>query len=783
MRIFLIGILYILLPTLAFSQDLFTVSGTLIDSTSGEPLIAATIFVKEDQSKGAFSDENGVYNISLPPGKYTLIVNYFSYKTDTLSLFVNKDVTLNFKLRPEAQEIEEIVLKGSKPVENVESAELGKMELSAEDASKIPALFGEVDLMKTLQLLPGVQGGGEGNSGIYVRGGGPDQNLILLDNAPVYNTGHLFGFFSVFNNDAISNVTLYKGNMPANFGGRISSVIDFSMKDADLEKLKVDGGIGLISSRLSISAPIIKNKLGIVLSGRRTYIDLLTKPFIDREGIRGVPYYFYDLNGKIIWKPSSKDHVSLSSYYGKDNLQLVFFDGRIKALTYWGNHTATLAWKHIFGEKHIQNLSLVYNKFGFVSEASFDEYNSSLNSTIEDFTFKADYDYLYSARHKIKYGLAYTWHVFTPRKTDANAGVVSFGSGTANTNVLAHDMAFYALDEFSLTEKIKFNVGLRYNFFNQVGAYTLIEPQANGQIDTTTFKSGESVKFFDGWEPRISGRYLINDKSSFKTAFNINNQYVHMVSLTGNSMPFDIWLPSSVLLKPQRGWQYSLGYFRNFKENNYEFSVEGYYKEMKNQLEYRQDYVPVISGEVENDLVVGKGWSYGLEFFAKKKFGNLQGWVGYTLARTFRKFPDINDGKIFPARYDRIHDFNVVAMYDYGKRWTMGATFVFASGQAITLPERRYIITGDVYFQYSDRNSYRMQPYNRLDLSITYKGKETKRFKSSWTLAVYNAYNRKNPYLYFIDAEGNPIDGELTLKAKKLYLFPILPSLTWNFTY
>jgi hypothetical protein len=783
MRISLIGIFFIMLSTLAYSQDFYTVSGTLIDSTSGEPLIAATVFVREDQTKGAFSDENGTFSILLAPGKYTLIFNYFSYKTDTVTFALNKDMVLNIMLKPEAQMIEEIVLRGNKPIENIENTEMGKLELSAEDASKIPAIFGETDLMKTLQLLPGVQGGGEGNSGVYVRGGGPDQNLVLIDNAPVYNTGHLLGFFSVFNNDAISNVTLYKGNMPANYGGRISSVIDFTMKEPDLEKFKADGGIGLISSRLSLSAPIVKNKLGVILSGRRTYIDLITKPFINREGVRGVPYYFYDLNGKIIWKPRPKDHITLSSYYGKDNLELVFFDGRIKALTYWGNHTATLAWKHIFGEKHIQNLSLVYNKFGFVSKANFDEYYSGINSTIEDFTFKADYDYLYSARHKIKYGLAYTWHIFTPRKTEANAGAIGFGDGSVNNNVFAHDMAFYALDEFNLTEKLKFNIGLRYNFFYQVGPYTLLEHQNNGQIDTLDYNSGEKVKFYDGWEPRVSGRYLLNEKSSFKSAFNINNQYLHMVSLTGSSMPFDIWLPSSARLKPQRGWQYSLGYFRNLKDNNYEFSVEGYYKEMKNQIEYRQDYVPTISGEVENDLVIGKGWSYGLEFFLKKKFGNLQGWIGYTLARTLRKFPDINEGKTFPARYDRVHDLNIVAMYDYGKRWSMGATFVFASGQAITLPERRYIISGDVYFQYSDRNSYRMQPYNRLDLSITYKSKETKRFKSNWTLSVYNAYNRKNPYLYFIDAEGSPIDGELTLKAKKLYLFPILPSLTWNFTF
>ena len=765
----------------AFCQEQYTISGLLTDDSSGEPLIAATVYVSEDQTQGAYSDEKGQYTISLKPGNYTLVINYFSYTSDTLRVTVDQNVQLNIRLKPETQKLDEVVLKSSPgQQENIETTDMGKISISAETANKLPAIFGETDLMKTLQLLPGVQAAGEGNTGIYVRGGGPDQNLILLDNAPIYNIGHLFGFFSVFNNDAISDVTLYKGNIPAQYGGRISSVIDFSMKEGNYKKLKADGGIGLISSRLTLSGPIVKNKASFMISGRRSYLDIISKPIARSRGLEGVPYYFYDLNGKFSWKAGKKDRFSLSGYYGRDRISMTFFDDRINILTHWGNAATTFAWNHVYNEKLIQNLSLIYNKFDFLADARFDQYHTTINSAITDYTFRADYEYFYSVRHRIRFGLQYTWHTFTPRKTSTTADSVQFDDGTANNHIYAHDLALYAEDEFDLNEKLRFTIGLRYNLFDQTGPYTYLSPDGN---DTAYYRRGGSVKTWHGLEPRLAFRYLINSKSSLKTSFTVANQYIHMISLTGNLMPFDIWLPSTILTEPQRGWQYSLGYFRDIRNNRYEFSAETYYKEMWNQLEYRQDYIPAITGQPEYDLVKGDGWAYGIELFLKKKYGNLQGWIGYTLSRTLRKFPDINEGRIFPARYDRIHDLNIVATYDYGKRWTLGATFVFASGQAVTLPERRYFIEGNIYFQYGDRNSYRMQPYNRLDLSITYHGKETRKFRSNWTLAVYNVYNRKNPYMYFIDAHINPDKLNISLSAKKLYLFPILPSLTWNFSF
>jgi len=767
----------------AFCQEQYTISGMLTDDSSGEPLIAATVYVHEDQSLGTYSDEKGQYIISLKAGTYTLIINYFSYTSDTLLVTVDQNVQLNVRLRPETQKLDEVVLKSTaRQQENVETTDMGKISINAETAGKLPAIFGETDLMKTLQLLPGVQAAGEGNTGIYVRGGGPDQNLVLLDNAPVYNTGHLFGFFSVFNNDAISDVTLYKGNIPAQYGGRISSVIGFSMKEGNYKKLKAEGGIGLISSRLALSGPIVKDKASFIVSGRRSYLDIISKPIARSRGFGGVPYYFYDLNGKLSWKAGKKDRFCLSGYYGRDQLKMTFFDDRINILTHWGNATTTFAWHHVYNEKLIQDLSLIYNKFDFLASAQFDQYQTSINSAITDYTFRADYEYLPSVKHKIRFGFQYTWHTFTPRKSSTTADSTQFDNGVANNHIYAHDLALYAEDEVNINEKLRLNIGLRYNLFNQTGPYTYLPPNDN-ENNTLLFKRGESVKTWHGLEPRIALRYLINPESSVKTSFTVANQYIHMISLTGNMMPFDIWLPSTILTAPQRGWQYSLGYFRDIRSNQYEFSAETYYKEMKNQLEYRQDYVPSVTGQPEYDLVKGAGWAYGIELFFKKKYGSLQGWIGYTLSRTLRKFPDINEGRIFPARYDRIHDLNIVATYDYGARWTFGATFVFASGQAVTLPERRYFIEGNLYFQYGDRNSYRMQPYNRLDLSVTYHGKETRKFRSSWTLAVYNVYNRKNPYMYFIDAYISPEDLNINLSAKKLYLFPILPSLTWNFSF
>lgn len=766
---------------LSAQKKRFTISGYVKDSASGETIPEATIVIKELQ-RGLSSNNYGFYSMTLPQGRYTLIFQYAGFAEKQFDIRLNADTTLNMVAVQEVMEQREAVVVAPGSEQNIKAADMGKVEVEAESIKKLPSLMGEADLLKTLQLLPGVQASGEGNTGIYVRGGGPDQNLMLLDEAVVYNTGHLFGFFSVFNTDAIKGVTLYKGSMPAHFGGRISSVLDFTMKEGNNKKFQAQGGLGLIASRLSIEGPIQKGKSSFIVSGRRTYIDQLSKPFFERDGVKGLPYYFYDINAKANYLFSDKSKIFLSIYSGKDDMKLKLLDGRLDSHISWGNNTATLRWNHLFSSRLFLNASLIYNSYQFSSAARFDNFDTQVDSKIQDAGIKLDFDYLPSLVHRFKIGYQYTFHTFIPRKTDASASGVAFNAAQDNEKY-AHDMAWYVSDDIDITKRLRVNAGLRLNFFQQTGPYSFVDSQG-GMPDTVRYKKFQPVVSFLNPEPRLGLRYALNEVSSVKAAFNINNQYIHLVSLSGNALPFDIWVPSSRLIKPQKGVQYSLGYFRNFRQNRYEFSVEGYYKELKNLIEYRQDYVPKISGELEEEFVFGKGRSYGIEFFLKKKYGKLQGWVGYTLARASRKFPEINGGAVFPARYDRRHDISIVGTYALGERWTLGATFVFATGQAITIPERRYFIEGAAYNQYGPRNGFRMQPYNRLDLSATYQKKRLNaRFESSWTFAIYNVYNRKNPYLYFIDVKGSVAQGNFTVQAKKLYLFPVLPSITYNFKY
>ncbi|HEX8549332.1 MAG TPA: TonB-dependent receptor, partial [Cytophagaceae bacterium] len=595
-----------------------------------------------------------------------------------------------------------------------------------------------------------------------------------------YNTGHLFGFFSVFNADAIKSVTLHKGNMPAQYGGRLSSVLDFHMKDGNYKKYQATGGIGLISSRLTLEGPIVKDKGSFIVSGRRTYIDIISKPFVESNGVKGVPYFFYDLNIKANYKIGLKDQLFFSSYIGRDQVKLGLLDGRLQSNIFWGNKTGTLKWNHRFSSKLNMNVSAIYNDYNFVSKATFDNFDTQVDSRITDRTLKVAYDYYPGIRHKIQFGFLYTFHTFTPRRAAGSASGVTF-NGTSNPEKYAQDAAIYLSDQYTISEKLDVAVGIRLNTFRQVGPYSFI---TNSPRDTTTFSKGQPIVTFLNPEPRVGIRYKLNSTSSLKAAYNLNNQYIHQVSLSGNALPFDIWVASSKLIKPQRASQYSIGYFRNLFENSFEFSIEAYYKNLTNQIEYRQDYVPRVSGEIENEFVFGRGKSYGLEFFLNKKAGKFQGWIGYTLAKATRKFEKINGGKEFSAKYDRRHDINIIGTYVLNEKWTIGGTFVFASGQPITIPERRYLVEGVIYNQYGLRNSYRMQDYHRLDLSATYsKKRPNRRLESSWTFAVYNVYNRKNPYIYFIDADGNPISGELVVKAKKMFLFPILPSITWNFKF
>lgn len=764
------------------AQNKYTISGYIKDSLNGESLIGATLAV-QGQSKGISSNLYGFYSITLDEGKYVLLCSFIGYRYKALAIDLRADTKINFEMIPKAYLAQEVVVSTKKRDANVRSAQMGQFTLPMEQIKSIPAFLGEVDLLKTIQFLPGVRNAGEGSAGIYVRGGGPDQNLILLDDAPVYNSGHLFGFFSIFNADAIKNVTLIKGGMPAQYGGRLSSVLDVSMKEGNNQKFQVDGGLGVIASRLSIQGPIIKNKSSFIVSGRRTYIDALTKPFIKSTSqFKGSGYYFYDLNAKVNYIFSDKDRLYLSGYFGRDVFDFTNGKQSLKINIPWGNATGTLRWNHVFNKKLFGNTTAVYNDYNFSFNAVQNDFEIKLASGIRDISLKQDFDLYPYTGHKLKFGGIYTFHKFVPSLISGRQDSTVFTPNNAQVKY-GHEAAIYLQDDWEVNDKLKLNAGLRYSWFQQVGPYKIYESDVNGnRLDSTVFGKGKAVKTYGGLEPRLTVRYALNDVTSVKGSVTRNLQYIHLVSNAGTTLPTDIWVPSTYKVKPQISWLYALGLFKNFEDNMYETSVELYYKKMQNQIEYKEGYTPSGLDDTENSFVFGKGWSYGAEFYFNKSRGRLTGWIGYTLSWTWRQFPDLNFGDKYPAKYDRRNDMSVVAMYALNKKWKLSASFVYGTGNAATLPQRFYIVGGVLTQEYSRINEYRLPSYHRFDVSaiLTPKKNERRRWKSEWVFSIYNAYNRKNPYFIYFDQTGSPFNGTLEIQAKQVSLFPVIPAITWN---
>ena len=764
------------------AQGRYTISGYVKDSLTGETLIGASLQLT-GRGGGVNSNAYGFYSITLYAGEQTLSCSFIGYESRQVQITLSANRQLNFLLVPKASTSQEVVVYGRRRDENVKNTQMGRFDLSVAKVKALPVLLGEVDLLKTLQLLPGIRNAGEGNTGLYVRGGGPDQNLIILDDAVVYNTGHLFGFFSVFNADAIKNVTLIKGGMPAQYGGRLSSVLDVAMKDGNANKLQVDGGIGLIASRLSIQGPLKKDKASFIVSARRTYIDVLVKPFIPKSSqFSGSGYYFYDLNTKVNYKISEKDRLYLSGYFGKDVFDFRNTRRSFSANIPWGNATATLRWNHVFDRKLFANTTLVYNKYNFAFNASQNNFNIRLASGIKDLNAKVDFDYYPAPQHKIKFGGLYTHHLFTPNILSGNQDSTEFKPNNAN-NKYANEAALYIQDDWELSDKFKINLGLRYSSFKQVGPYTKYTEDANGnKLDSTHYGRGEKIKTYGGFEPRVTLRYAIDDRSSVKASVTRNLQYIHLVSNAGSTLPTDLWVPSTYYVQPQIAWQYATGFFKNFKDNMYETSLELYYKNMQNQIEYKEGYTPSLS-DPEKQFVFGRGWSYGAELYIGKNKGRLTGWLGYTLSWTYRKFPQLNGGEQYFAKYDRRHDLSVVSSYELNKKWKLSAVFVYGTGNATTLPERFYIINGVLTQEYSRVNQYRLPAYHRLDFAATYTPihKRKRKIQGSWVFSVYNVYNRANPYFIYFDQTGSPYNNTLKVEARKVSLFPVIPAVTWNF--
>lgn len=775
-----------------------TLSGYVKDLSNGENLLAASIYVVE-LGKGTNTNEYGFYSITLPTDTYTIRISYVGLQTMEKQVVMDKDVRLNVELGTGTTEIQEVIITGEKKGSNVESTDMGRQELKVEVSKALPALFGEVDILKTIQLLPGIMASGEGNSGFYVRGGGPDQNLVLLDDAVVYNTGHLFGFFSVFNSDAVKNTTVIKGGMPAEYGGRISSVVDVQMKEGNMKKWSVSGGLGIISSRLTVEGPIKKNKCSFIVSGRRTYIDLILKPILPKIGngeFAGNEYYFYDINAKMNYLINDKDRLYVSGYFGRDVFKFQDPGGIFKLNFPWGNSTATVRWNHLFSDKLFLNTMFIYNDFGFKANTGFLDIKFELNSKVQEATAKMDFDYSPVLGHMMKFGLQYNFHVFTPYTASGSAGTTSFKT-TNQEKKFAHESAIYFQDDMELTPWLKMNVGMRLSTFTFMGPFSKTVFQGGQAVDTLSYKAGQNIKTYWGVEPRLSMRFKVDKASSIKVGATLNRQYVHLVSSSTTTLPIDLWVPSTAVVKPQIGVQAALGYFRNFKDDMFETSVEVYYKHLWNQIEYGESAVGNITVDVEDQFTFGKGWSYGAEFFVKKAKGKWTGWIGYTLAWTWRKFPEINGGQPFLARYDRRHDLSIVQMYEINKHWKISATWVFATGQRTTLPVSFFLNEGQVHYVYGSRNWYKLPNYHRLDLGFVYtiipKKKRKIAFNSDISFSIYNAYNRMNPFFIFIDAGGDVGGGNNTtggtttktiqFKAKQASLFPILPSLTWNFKF
>ncbi|HMQ45933.1 MAG TPA: TonB-dependent receptor [Saprospiraceae bacterium] len=768
------GILLLALLPIWVSAQKYTLSGYVTEAGSGESLIGANLVLSGDKSIGTTTNTYGFYSISLAQGNYELLVSYLGFADERLAIQLDKDIRLNIELRSADLELAEVEVVAKQEDQNVRSTDMGTVELAVENVKKLPALMGEVDILKTLQLLPGVMSAGEGSAGFYVRGGGPDQNLVLLDEAVVYNSGHLLGFFSVFNADAIKNTTLIKGGMPASYGGRLSSVVDIQMKEGNDEHYGVEGGIGAVASRLTIQGPIQKQRSSFILSGRRTYAFDLAQPLIKGTAFEGTNYYFYDLNAKINYRFSDTDRLYLSTYFGRDVLKFrsntrdFFFD-----LPY-GNSTATLRWNHLFSDKLFMNVSGIYNDYDFGLNGGQADFKLEVFSGVRDWNGRVDFDFFPSAFHKVKFGVNYTYHKLTPNVANVSNGEQAFSNNLQSK--YAHEGAAYVQDEWSLSKRLSLNMGLRYSIFTQVGPY--LSP-----IDSSFYTSGEPVKTYSGLEPRFSLNWNASPTASFKIGVTKTYQYLHLVSNSTSTLPADVWVPSSEVVRPQVGWQYATGYFRNFSDNTYETSVEIYYKDLQNQIDYRENYVNNAADELEQEFVFGKGRSYGAEFFLRKQKGKLNGWIGYTLSRTEREFPDINQGLIYPAVYDRRHDLSVVLNYSLSPKWELGTVFVFGTGNAFTPIQSLYFIDQSPVQNYGPRNSARIEDYHRIDFSLTYTPhpERKKAFHSSWNLSVYNVYNRQNPFFIYYYFESDAAAGTAKATAYKVSLFPIIPTITWNF--
>jgi len=784
------------LCTTTVSAQKFTISGFVDDNANGEKLIGTNIY-DEASFKGTSTNVYGFYSLTLPKGDYTIVYSFVGYEDKKVPVSLTSDTSINIEMGM-GMSLDEFEVTASAGERVEERTQMSTISVPIKQIEKLPALLGETDVLKALQLLPGIQSGNEGSSGIYVRGGGPDQNLILLDGVPVYNASHLFGFFSVFNADALNSVELIKGGFPAHYGGRLSSVIDIRMKEGNMKEFHGKGAVGLISSKLTLEGPIVKNKASFIVSARRTYIDILARPAIKygfkREGVDGVAgYYFTDLNGKVNWKISDKDRIFLSSYWGDDNFYLRTEDSYDVTSTQtitdkqdaglrWGNITTALRYNRVISKKLFANLTATYSRYNFTIGSGFETisdpkdddldelFRFDYKSGIYDWTGRVDFDFIPTPNHYIKFGMGDIYHTFTPGVTVFEAGSkddngidTTYGSNS----IFAHEYFAYVEDDFKIGTRLKMNLGIHYSGF------------LKGKTHYYSF------------QPRAAVRFMVTENMSVKASYAEMQQYIHLLTNAGIGLPTDLWVPSTENVLPEESQQIAGGLAQTFRDQ-FEISVEGYYKWMQNLLEYKEgSSFFSTNADWEDQLEFGKGWSYGGEVFLQKKTGKTTGWIGYTLSWTMREFENLNFGKPYPYRYDRRHDFSIVVAHEFSEKFDIAATWVYGTGNAVSLPTERYMRAGTSPYpqeleHFQERNGYRMRAYHRLDFGVNFH-KQKKYWKRTWSFGTYNMYNRANPFFlqyeteYVYNAETQQYVEQRQLTQYSL--FPIIPYVSYRFEF
>lgn len=788
-RLSLIIIFGLLIDSAGFGQEKVTLSGYVRDASDGETLIGATVLVNE-LSSGNITNVYGFYSITISPGDYTVDFRYVGYETITRTINLTANQRLDIELSAGEQQLQEVVISAKAEDANVSNVEMSTQEMDIKTIEKIPAFLGEVDVVKSLQLLPGVTTVGEGASGFNVRGGSVGQNLVLLDEAPVYNSSHMFGFFSVFNPDAVKDVKLYKGGIPAQYGGRLSSILDIRMKEGNNKRFEVNGGVGTIFSRLAVEGPLKKDKASFIVAGRRSYIDILAQPILKQNDLDNVGLYFYDLTLKTNYNISDRDRVYASGYFGRDEFKFDAQQGFD-----WGNKTATVRWNHLFSDRIFANTTFFLSDYDYsfqVGETADDYF--SWKSRILTYNAKEQLSYFINDHNELSFGAEGILYRFKPAEVEgASASEIRDLSLDERKSI---ETGLYIGNSQKVNNKLSLEYGVRWSTFNYIGGdYYHFKDTAAGNrktvSETFTADEWESISFFHNIEPRFSFRYSINPTTSIKGSYNRMSQYIHLISNTTASLPTDVWIPSTNNLKPQLADQIALGLFKNFSANKYEASVEIYYKEMQNQVDYIDGAEILINPYLEADLLAGDGRAYGAEFYLKKNSGKFTGWLSYTLARTELRVEGINNANWYPTRFDQTHNLKLTGNYDLSSKWSLSTNFTYITGTPATKPSYRYDIQGITIPGVEGRNNSRIPDYHRLDLAATWymktlkKDGTPKKLKDYWVFTVYNAYSRRNPFsIYFAENQEARAMGETQTEAHQVAILgSFVPAVSYNFKF